>query len=127
MLQALSTHIGFSRYFIEILLKRSADLEEDLCDQPFNQSEKRLARTLIKLAHLRQAESLAEVAIPGVSHEVLVEMVGTTRARVSKFMYKFKKMKLIDYGGSYIHNEPLLLVRTALLEKTVLRSAADRG
>jgi CRP-like cAMP-binding protein len=127
MLHALHTHSELSREFIEMLLKRSLDLEEDLCDQLFNNSERRLARVLIKLALLRQAEALPEVAIPRMSHEVLAEMVGTTRARISKFMNKFKKMKLIDYGGRVARNGPELLVRSELLDKTVLQHSADRG
>jgi CRP-like cAMP-binding protein len=125
MLKALGTQIELSMEFIELLLKRSHQLEEDICDQLFNNSEKRLARVLIKLAQLRQIGTLPEVAIPRMSHGVLAEMVGTTRPRVSKFMNKFKKLKLIDYGERFSHNGPQLLVRTALLEKTVLQHSAD--
>jgi len=127
MLHALLTQSELSREFIKMLLKRSFELEEDLCDQLFNNSEKRLARVLLKLAQLRKTETLPDVAIPRMSHAVLAEMVGTTRARVSKFMNKFREMKLIDYGGHNTRSGPELIVRTVLLDETILQHSDHRG
>jgi CRP/FNR family cyclic AMP-dependent transcriptional regulator len=113
MLQALSNQPRLSEKFIASLLVRNINLEEDLCDQLFNQSEKRLARVLLKLSRLRQHDALPDAPIPLLSHETLAEMVGTTRARITRFMNKFRKMGLIDYNGE-------LTVRTELLTDVVL-------
>jgi CRP/FNR family cyclic AMP-dependent transcriptional regulator len=113
MLQALHAQPELSEKFMASLLKRNIDLEEDLCDQLFNHSEKRLARVLLKLARLREHDVLPDAAIPTMSHETLAEMVGTTRARISHFMNKFRKMGLIEYNGQ-------LKVRTELLTDVVL-------
>ena len=93
---------------------RNIELEEDLCDQLFNDSEKRLARVLLKLARLRDREQLPEAKIAMLSHETLAEMVGTTRSRITHFMNKFRTMGLIDYNGE-------LQVRTELLTDILLR------
>jgi len=113
MLRALHARADLSERFMVSLLKRNIDLEEDLCDQLFNHSEKRLARVLLKLARLREHTVASDAAIPALSHETLAEMVGTTRARVSLFMNKFRKMGLIEYNGH-------LVVRTELLTDVVL-------
>src|SRR5688572_2518139 len=113
MLQALHTQPEISEKFMASLLKRNIDLEEDLCDQLFNHSEKRLARVLLKLARLREYEVVPDATIPTLSHETLAEMVGTTRSRITHFMNKFRKMGLIDYNGH-------LVVRTELLTDVVL-------
>lgn len=113
MLQALSNQPRLSEKFIASLLVRNINLEEDLCDQLFNHSEKRLARVLLKLARLRQHDALPDAGLPLLSHETLAEMVGTTRSRITYFMNKFRKMGLIDYNGD-------LLVRTELLTDIVL-------
>jgi CRP/FNR family transcriptional regulator, cyclic AMP receptor protein len=113
MLLALANQPRLSEKFIASLLVRNIDLEEDLCDQLFNQSEKRLARVLLKLSRLRQHDALPEARIPLLSHETLAEMVGTTRARITHFMNKFRKMGLIDYNGE-------LTVRAELLTDVVL-------
>jgi CRP-like cAMP-binding protein len=113
MLRALHTRIELSETFIASLLKRNIDLEEDLCDQLFNHSEKRLARVLLKLARLREHAVASDAAIPMLSHETLAEMVGTTRSRITFFMNKFRKMGLIEYNGH-------LVVRTELLTDVVL-------
>jgi len=113
MLQALSNQPRLSEKFIASLLVRNINLEEDLCDQLFNHSEKRLARVLLKLARLRQHDSMPDAGLPLLSHETLAEMVGTTRSRITYFMNKFRKMGLIDYNGD-------LLVRTELLTDIVL-------
>lgn len=113
MLQALSSQPTLNEKFIASLLVRNIDLEEDLCDQLFNHSEKRLARVLLKLARLRQRDALEDSRIPTLSHETLAEMVGTTRSRITHFMNKFRSMGLIDYNGE-------LTVRTELLTDVVL-------
>jgi CRP/FNR family transcriptional regulator, cyclic AMP receptor protein len=113
MTQALHQQTLLSEKFIAALLVRNIDLEEDLCDQIFNQSEKRLARVLLKLARLRQHDLARDARIPMLSHETLAEMVGTTRSRITHFMNKFRKMGLIDYNGD-------LTVRTELLTDVVL-------
>jgi len=97
MLRAFHDQADLSGKFMAILLSRNNDLEEDLCDQLFNDSEKRLARVLLKLAH--EQSTLPETAMPNLSHETLAEMVGTTRSRVTHFMNKFRKMGLIEYKG----------------------------
>jgi CRP-like cAMP-binding protein len=113
MTQALQQQTELSERFIAALLVRNIDLEEDLCDQIFNQSEKRLARVLLKLARLRPHDASRDTRAPMLSHETLAEMVGTTRSRITHFMNKFRKMGLIDYNGE-------LTVRTELLTDVVL-------
>jgi CRP-like cAMP-binding protein len=113
MLRALHAQPELSERFMGSLLKRNIDLEEDLCDQLFNHSEKRLARVLLKLARLREHEVVSDATIPTLSHETLAEMVGTTRSRITHFMNKFRKMGLIEYNGH-------LTVRTELLTDVVL-------
>jgi CRP-like cAMP-binding protein len=90
---------AFAELFIAHLLARNSGVEEDLVDQLFNSSEKRLARTLLLLANFGK-EGLPEPIIAKVSQETLAEMIGTTRSRVSFFMNKFRKPGLIDYNGS---------------------------
>ena len=114
MLRALHDQADLSEKFMGSLLARNINLEEDLCDQLFNHSEKRLARVLLKLARLREHHSTQRDAeIPALSHETLAEMVGTTRSRINHFMNKFRKLGLIDYNGG-------LTVRTELLTDLVL-------
>jgi len=113
MVQALHEQSELSEKFMASLLTRNIDLEEDLCDQLFNHSEKRLARVLLKLARLRQHSVMTDASIPVLSHETLAEMVGTTRSRITHFMNKFRTMGLIDYNGE-------LTVKTALLTDLVL-------
>jgi CRP/FNR family transcriptional regulator, cyclic AMP receptor protein len=86
----------FSDMFITHLLARNIRYEEDLVDQLFNSSEKRLARVLLLLAHFGKEEK-SEVAIPPISQETLAEMVGTTRSRINFFMNRFRKLGFIDY------------------------------
>jgi CRP-like cAMP-binding protein len=122
MLRALRGQPELSVKFIGCLLKRNIDLEEDLADQLFNHSEKRLARVLLKLARLREHQIAPDVAVPTVSHEILAEMVGTTRSRITYFMNKFRKMGLIEYSG---HTRDIgLTVRTERLTDSVLHEAA---
>jgi CRP-like cAMP-binding protein len=90
MAQALQEQSELSEKFIAALLVRNIDLEEDLCDQLFNHSEKRLARVLLKLARLGEHDAAPDASIPMLSHETLAEMVGTTRSRITHFMNKFR-------------------------------------
>jgi CRP/FNR family cyclic AMP-dependent transcriptional regulator len=101
---------AFAELFIAHLLARNSRVEEDLVDQLFNSSEKRLARTLLLLSNFGK-ESRPEPIIAKVSQETLAEMIGTTRSRVSFFMNKFRKLGLIDYNGSIeIHSSLLNVV-----------------
>jgi CRP-like cAMP-binding protein len=99
---------GFSDRFLSHMLARNIRIEEDLIDQLFNSSEKRLARALLLLA--RYGGEHSERVIPKVSQEVLAEMVGTTRSRVNFFMNKFRKLGLIEYNGELRINSSLLSV-----------------
>ena len=100
----------FSEMFVSHLLSRNIRIEEDLVDQLFNSSEKRLARVLLLLANYGK-ESKPEPVIAKISQETLAEMIGTTRSRVSFFMNRFRKMGFIDYNGSR-----QLRVHTSLLD-----------
>jgi CRP/FNR family cyclic AMP-dependent transcriptional regulator len=115
MIRALHDQPEFSEQFMALLLTRNIDLEEDICDQLFNHSEKRLARVLLKLSRLRDYEAAPDAGLPKLSHETLAEMVGTTRSRITSFMNKFRTMGLIDYDGEK------LTVRTEMLTDLVLR------
>jgi CRP-like cAMP-binding protein len=109
MLQLLHDQSGFSDRFITHMLSRNIRIEEDLVDQLFNSSEKRLARTLLLLARYGKQDKPQRV-LPKVSQEVLAEMVGTTRSRVNFFMNKFRKMGFIEYNGGLKINSSLLSV-----------------
>jgi CRP/FNR family transcriptional regulator, cyclic AMP receptor protein len=111
MVQLLHERHEVSELFVAHLLLRNVRFEEDLVDQLFNSSEKRLARILLLLSHFGK-ESKAESVIPRVSQERLAEMVGTTRSRVSQFMNKFRKHGFIDYSdqGGLTVNSGLLSV-----------------
>jgi CRP/FNR family transcriptional regulator, cyclic AMP receptor protein len=101
---------AFAELFISHLLARNSRVEEDLVDQLFNSSEKRLARTLLLLANFGK-EGRPEPIIAKISQETLAEMIGTTRSRVSFFMNKFRELGLIDYnGGIEIHSSLLNVV-----------------
>jgi CRP/FNR family cyclic AMP-dependent transcriptional regulator len=113
MIRSLHEQPDLSERFMASLLTRNINLEEDLCDQLFNHSEKRLARVLLKLARLREHDVAPDASIPILSHETLAEMVGTTRSRITHFMNKFRTLGLIDYNGE-------LTVRTELLTDLVL-------
>ena len=113
MIRSLHEQIELSEKFMASLLTRNINLEEDLCDQLFNHSEKRLARVLLKLARLREHDVVPDTSVPMLSHETLAEMVGTTRSRITHFMNKFRTMGLIDYNGE-------LTIRTELLTDLVL-------
>jgi CRP/FNR family transcriptional regulator, cyclic AMP receptor protein len=109
MMRALHTEHAFSDLFISHMLTRNIRIEEDLIDQLFNSSEKRLARSLLLLARYGREDQLHGV-IPKVSQEILAEMIGTTRSRVNFFMNKFKKMGFIKYNGGLQINASLLSV-----------------
>ena len=114
MIRALHDQALLSEKFMVALLVRNIDLEEDLCDQLFNHSEKRLARVLLKLSRMREHNAIPDAKMPVFSHETLAEMVGTTRSRVTHFMNKFRTMGLIDYDSDGF------TVRTELLTDVVL-------
>jgi len=99
MVRLLHEQHGISELFITHLLTRNTRFEEDLVDQLFNSSEKRLARILLLLAHFGK-ESRTETVHPGINQEHLAQMVGTTRSRVSHFMNKFRTLGFIDYAGN---------------------------
>jgi len=100
----------FSELFLAYVLSRNIRIEEDLVDQLFNSSEKRLARVLLLLANFGK-DSKPEKVIPKMSHETLAEIVGTTRPRVSFFMSKFRKLGFVDYnGGLEVHSSLLNVV-----------------
>jgi CRP-like cAMP-binding protein len=98
MTLALHREHTFSDLFVAYLLARNIRYEEDLVDQLFNSSEKRLARILLLLAHFGK-EGVPDIVIPKVSQETLAEMIGTTRSRVSFFMNRFRELGFVDYNG----------------------------
>jgi len=113
----------FSERFMSYLLARNARVEEDLVDQLFNSSEKRLARLLLLMANFGK-EGRPQPVIAKISQETLAEMIGTTRSRVSLFMNKFRKMGFIEYnGGMQVHNS---LLNVVLHDNPQLRRGADR-
>jgi CRP/FNR family cyclic AMP-dependent transcriptional regulator len=114
MIRALRDQALLSEKFTAALLVRNIDLEQDLCDQLFNHSEKRLARVLLKLARMGEHNVMPDAKMPVFSHETLAEMVGTTRSRITYFMNKFRTMGLIDYDSDGF------TVRTELLTDVVL-------
>ena len=110
MMEALHREHAFSDMFVAYLLARNIRYEQDLVDQLFNSSEKRLARVLLLLAHFGK-EGIPETVIPKISQETLAEMIGTTRSRVSFFMNRFRKLGFIHYnGGLQVHSSLLSVV-----------------
>src|SRR6187399_3127619 len=107
MLAALHNQPKFSELFMSYLLTRNSRIEEDLIDQLFNSSEKRLARLLLLLANFGKEGSPQPIS-PNIGQETLAEMIGTTRSRVSFFMNKFRKLGLISYNGKIEVNSSLL-------------------
>jgi CRP/FNR family transcriptional regulator, cyclic AMP receptor protein len=108
MMLALHREHTFSDLFVAYLLARNIRYEEDLVDQLFNSSEKRLARLLLLLAQFGK-EGVPETVIPKISQETLAEMIGTTRSRVSFFMNRFRDLGFLDYGGSGLQVHSSLL------------------
>jgi CRP/FNR family cyclic AMP-dependent transcriptional regulator len=110
MIRVLHAEHSFSDLFVSYVLSRNIRIEEDLMDQLFNSSEKRLARTLLLLARYGKDDQPHGV-LPKVSQETLAEMVGTTRSRVNFFMNKFRKLGFIHYnGGLQVHKSLLTVV-----------------
>jgi CRP/FNR family transcriptional regulator, cyclic AMP receptor protein len=110
IVRVLHEEPAFSEMFVSHLLARTIRVEADLVDQLFNSSEKRLARALLLLANFGK-EGRPEPIVAKISQETLAEMIGTTRARVSFFMNKFRKLGLIDYNGHIeIHSSLLNVV-----------------
>jgi CRP/FNR family transcriptional regulator, cyclic AMP receptor protein len=111
MILALHREHEFSDLFVAYLLARNIRYEEDLVDQLFNSSEKRLARLLLLLAHFGK-EGIPETVIPKISQETLADMIGTTRSRVSFFMNRFRELGFLDYGegGLKVHSSLLNIV-----------------
>ena len=109
---------AFSELFVAYLLTRNSRIEEDLIDQLFNSSERRLARMLLLLAHFGK-EGTSQPITPNISQETLAEMIGTTRSRVSQFMNKFRKLGLISYNGKIeVHSS---LLHTVLYDKPEIK------
>jgi CRP/FNR family transcriptional regulator, cyclic AMP receptor protein len=114
MISAIRSEPKFSELFMAYLLTQNSRVEEDLIDQLFNSSEKRLARLLLLLAHFGK-EGIPQPILLDISQETLAEMIGTTRSRVSYFMNKFRKLGLINYDGKIeVHNS---LLNAVLREK----------
>ena len=110
MMQVLHQQHAFSDLFVAYLVSRNIRFEEDLVDQLFNSSEKRLARILLLLARFGK-EGKPEALVPRISQETLAEMVGTTRSRVSFFMNRFRKFGFIEYnGGLSVHSSLLNII-----------------
>ena len=107
MKAALHDQPAFSELFVAYLLTRNSRIEEDLIDQLFNSSERRLARMLLLLSHFGK-EGTPQLITPNISQETLAGMIGTTRSRVSEFMNKFRKLGLISYNGHIEVNSALL-------------------
>jgi CRP/FNR family cyclic AMP-dependent transcriptional regulator len=122
MIAMLHDEPEFSEMFMAYLLTRNSRIEEDLIDQLFNSSERRLARLLLLLAHFGK-EGGPQPINPAISQETLAEMIGTTRSRVSFFMNKFRKLGLIDYNGHIeVHNS---LLNAVLHDKPQLQLDED--
>jgi len=110
MLRVLHDEPAFSELFLTYLLGRNIRIQEDLVDQLFNSSEKRLARVLLLMAHFGK-EGKPEPVLPKISQDTLAEMIGTTRSRVSFFMNKFRKLGFVYYnGGLHVHSSLLNIV-----------------
>jgi CRP/FNR family transcriptional regulator, cyclic AMP receptor protein len=109
MLRVLHEEHELSDRFISYMLAHNIRVEEDLVDQLFNSSEKRLARTLLLLARYGEQDQ-PDRSLPQVSQETLAEMIGTTRSRVNFFMNKFRKLGFIEYNGKIKVNKSLLTV-----------------
>jgi CRP/FNR family cyclic AMP-dependent transcriptional regulator len=109
MIRVLHSEPEFSELFIAHLLTRNSRVEEDLVDQLFNSSEKRLARTLLVLANFGKEDAPQAISAK-ISQETLADIIGTTRPRVSFFMNKFRRLGFIEYNGSLKINSSLLSV-----------------
>jgi CRP/FNR family transcriptional regulator, cyclic AMP receptor protein len=124
MISLLHEEPKFSELFLAYLLTRNSRVEEDLVDQLFNSSEKRLARLLLLLAHFGK-EGNPQPINPNINQETLAEMIGTTRSRVSFFMNKFRKLGLISYNGKIeVHNS---LLSAVMHDKPVIKRDEATG
>jgi CRP/FNR family transcriptional regulator, cyclic AMP receptor protein len=124
MLAAIHNEPEFSELFMSYLLTRSNRIEEDLIDQLFNSSEKRLARLLLLLANFGK-QGKPEPIVGKISQETMAEMIGTTRSRVSFFMNKFRKLGFVDYNGKLeVHNS---LLNVVLHDKPEIRGNKEIG
>jgi CRP/FNR family cyclic AMP-dependent transcriptional regulator len=119
MVRVLKDEAAFSRMFVSHILARNARVEEDLLDQLFNSTEKRLARVLLLLANFGK-EGGPEPIVAKISQETLAEMIGTTRSRVSFFMNKFRSQGFIDYNGHLEVHSSLLSVVLAEQPRSVV-------
>ena len=120
MIATMHKEPDFSELFMAYLLERNGRIEEDLIDQLFNSSERRLARLLLLLANFGKESSPTPI-VGKISQETLAEMIGTTRARVSFFMNKFRRLGFIEYNGSLeVHNS---LLNVVLYDKPELKTA----
>jgi CRP/FNR family transcriptional regulator, cyclic AMP receptor protein len=127
MIATLHDETGFSELFMAYLLARNSRIEEDLVDQLFNSSERRLARLLLLLANFGKEER-PEPIVGKISQETLAEMIGTTRARVNFFMNKFRKLGYIDYNGHLkVHNSLLNVVLYDKPEGDMYDGSKGRG
>jgi CRP-like cAMP-binding protein len=118
IVRVLHEEPAFSQMFVSHILERSARVEEDLVDQLFNSTEKRLARVLLLMANFGK-EGRPEAIIAKISQETLADMIGTTRSRVSHFMNKFRQLGFIDYNGRLEVHSSLLSVVLADQPNTV--------
>ena len=110
MIRVLHDEPSFSELFLAYLLSRNIRIQEDLVDQLFNSSEKRLARVLLLLAHFGKDGKSVPIIL-NISQDVLAEMIGTTRSRINFFMNKFRKLGFVDYnGGVHVHSSLLNIV-----------------
>lgn len=124
IMRVLHEEPKFSEMFMSYLLSRNSRIEEDLVDQLFNSSEKRLARVLLLMANFGK-EGKPEPVIGKISQETLAEMVGTTRSRVSMFMNKFRKLGFVKYNGNLeVHNS---LLNVVLHDNPHLRTRSDKA
>jgi CRP/FNR family transcriptional regulator, cyclic AMP receptor protein len=125
MLAALGNEPKFSEFFMAYLLSRNSRIEDDLIDQLFNSSERRLARLLLLLANFGQEGSAAAPIAITLSQETLAEMIGTTRSRVSFFMNKFRKMGFVSYNGKIeVHSS---LLDAVLRDKPQIQEDEEMG
>jgi CRP/FNR family cyclic AMP-dependent transcriptional regulator len=126
MMLTMSAEPKLSAMFLKLLLRRNMRYQDDLVDQLFNSSEKRLARVLLLMAQFGE-EGVSEMSVPRLSQETLAEMVGTTRSRVSFFMNRFRKLGFINYDvGDNLHVHSSLLNVVLRDDETSMPSGADR-
>jgi len=129
MARMLQERQDISELFVTRLLSRNIRYEEDLVDQLFNSSEKRLARILLLLAHIGK-DAKAEIRVPRINQDDLAQMVGTTRSRVSHFMNKFRDLCFVEYSGSgelTVHSGLLSVVGEGFDERGASRRLLASG